>query len=310
MRLDRGLRRRLSPPAAAVAAAPAPAAAEATAAPAPEPVPPASIPREHKILARVDLRGNGLEIGPSFRPVVPKSAGHAVRVADHADTEALKRKYANVPGALDRIETVDYVIHGSLAAAIPEQAQFDYIVASHVIEHVPDLVGFLKDCELLLKPDGVLALAVPDKRFCFDAARGISSLGEILRAHAQERVRPDRFDVLDYHLNTVKRGEVFGWHPGYREPMSLLYADPAFAAAQAERSAAEYVDVHVWRFTPSSFRLIVEDLNALGTVRLREIYFSGTVDHEFFVSLRAGGDGPGMDRLSMLQAIIAEGKRE
>ena len=31
----------------------------------------------------------------------------------------------------------------------------------HVIEHMPDLFGFMRDCEALLKPNGVLTLAIP-----------------------------------------------------------------------------------------------------------------------------------------------------
>lgn len=262
--------------------------------------------REERILALVDRRGAGLEIGPSFRPLVPKSAGGNIMIVDHADAETLRAKYRDVPGALERIEDVDFVMTGSLAESIPLRCHFDWIVASHVIEHVADLVGFLEDCEFLLKPGGVLALAVPDKRFCFDAARGVSSLGEVLRAHAQHRTKPDRHDVLDYHMNTISRGGVFGWHEGYREPLALLYDSTEWAVAQAGRADDDYVDVHVWRFTPSSFRLLIEDLGALGRIRLREAYFSETVEHEFYVSLRTNASGPRLTRLELLTRIIEE----
>jgi SAM-dependent methyltransferase len=263
--------------------------------------------RTERILAIVDRRGAGLEIGPSFRPLVPKSSGCDVMVADHADAQTLREKYRDVPGALEAIEDVDFVVAGPLADSVPLRSHFDWIVASHVIEHVADLIGFLVDCELLLKPGGVLALAVPDKRFCFDAARGVSSLGEVLRAHAERRTRPDRHDVLDYYMNTVSRGGLFGWHEGYPKPLTLLYDSIDWALAQARRSDVEYVDVHAWRFTPSSFRLLVEDLRALEQIRLREAYFSGTVEHEFYVSLRTTGAGPGLTRLELLSRIIEEG---
>ncbi|MGQ0723533.1 MAG: methyltransferase domain-containing protein [Candidatus Eiseniibacteriota bacterium] len=265
-----------------------------------------TLTREARILALVDRNGAGLEIGPSFRPLVPKSAGGNVKIADHADAETLRTKYREVPGASERIEDVDFVMSGGLAQSIPLRSHFDWIVASHVIEHVADLVGFLSDCELLLKPGGVLALAVPDKRFCFDAARGISGLGEVMRAHAERRTKPDRHDVLDYHMNTVSRGGVFGWHEGYGEPLTLLYDSTEWAVAQSKRADAEFVDVHIWRFTPSSFRLVIEDLRALGEIRLREADFSDTVEHEFYVSLRTTGSGPRLTRLQLLARIIEE----
>jgi hypothetical protein len=51
------------------------------------------------------------------------------------------------------------------------------------------MLGFLKDCETLLKQGGILVLAVPDKRRCFDLLQPLTSTGMILQAHAERRVR-------------------------------------------------------------------------------------------------------------------------
>jgi SAM-dependent methyltransferase len=42
-------------------------------------------------------------------------------------------------------------------------ARFDFVTLWQVLEHVPDPVGFLKQCALFLKPSGYLALAVPSE---------------------------------------------------------------------------------------------------------------------------------------------------
>lgn len=38
-------------------------------------------------------------------------------------------------------------------------------------EHEPDLIRFMNECDAVMEPDGILTLAVPDKRFCFDRFR-------------------------------------------------------------------------------------------------------------------------------------------
>ncbi len=125
-----------------------------------------TLDRRDLLLSLINTQGVGLEIGPGFNPLVPKSQGYRVETLDHATREDLAAKYANAPGVdVSRIEVVDHVSTGaSVFDAVGKPAHYDYIVASHVIEHTTDMLGFLKDCQRVLKPDGVLALAVPDKR--------------------------------------------------------------------------------------------------------------------------------------------------
>ena len=112
--------------------------------------------------------GKGLEIGPSHNPLMPKAAGFNVEILDYLDAEGLRRKYAAAGIDVSAVEEVDYIADGrSMTEVIGQRQRYDSIVASHVIEHVPDFVAFLNDCEALLKPGGSLVLAVPDKRCCF-----------------------------------------------------------------------------------------------------------------------------------------------
>ena len=44
-------------------------------------------------LPGLNLEGLGLEIGPSYAPLVPKRDGHRVETLDHLDKAALVEKY-------------------------------------------------------------------------------------------------------------------------------------------------------------------------------------------------------------------------
>src|SRR6516162_6394394 len=117
--------------------------------------------RVAQILSTTQRTSRILEIGPSHAPIAPKAAGWNSFVIDHATQAQLRAKYRAWGLNIDA---------GGLADAVPAEfhGTFDTIIASHVIEHVPDFVGFFIAARKLLKPTGTLALAVPDLRFCFD----------------------------------------------------------------------------------------------------------------------------------------------
>ena len=82
----------------------------------------------------------GLEIGPLENPMVLK-CGSAVRYVDFTDADSLR---ASLPPGIDpaRVPDVD-IIWGESPLLDSADGPVDYVLASHVIEHVPDLVGWL-----------------------------------------------------------------------------------------------------------------------------------------------------------------------
>jgi hypothetical protein len=98
-----------------------------------------------KILALIDLKNcRGLEIGAQTRPVVTRDMGR-VEYVDRASTDELRRWYANDP-SIDRAQLVE-VDHvwgeKTLLDCVGGTRTYDYVIASHVLEHVPDLLGWL-----------------------------------------------------------------------------------------------------------------------------------------------------------------------
>jgi SAM-dependent methyltransferase len=257
----------------------------------------------------INLAGRGLEIGAGYNPLLPKSAGFNVEVADHTTAEALRAKYRNAPNVdVANIEPVDYVLtEASLAVTIGKQACYDYIVASHVIEHTPDLLGFLKDCETLLKPDGILLLAVPDKRCSFDVFQPLSSTGAVLQAHLDRRTRPPPGVIFDDRAYNAVRDGAIGWSLQSAGELRFFLDFPAALSHFAQdRQSNDYIDVHVWKFVPSSFRLIVNDLYELAEIRLREQQFHEGAGHEFYITLSREAHGCRLERLELARRMLAE----
>jgi SAM-dependent methyltransferase len=261
--------------------------------------------------SQFDTRGSGLEVGPSYNPLLPKAAGYRVETADYLDAAGLRAKYAGANVNLNAIEEVDHVIGDSgLAASIGKQGCYDYIVASHVIEHTPDLIGFLRECESLLRPEGVLVLAVPDKRCCFDIFQSLTSLGAVVQAYLERRTRPGPAQIIDDRAYNAVRGGAIGWSLGAKGPLTFFLDLPtAVATFGRDRTASHYIDVHVWKFVPSSFRLLIGDLAAFGFVGLRERSFADTMGNEFFVTLAPNGTGCGVDRLELARRAVREQAR-
>lgn len=255
--------------------------------------------RRDALFSLFDNTRRGLEIGPSYNPLLPKAEGFRVETVDYADQTTLRAKYAQTSNVdIARIEPVDHVTGGApMSAVIAARGFYDFIVASHVIEHTPDLIGFVEDCALLLKPDGVLVLAVPDKRYCFDVLQPITFAGSVLLAHEEKRTRPTAATVFDSVAYDVLRGGAIGWGESETAPPTFAASiEAARNVAEASKKAGAYVDVHVWRFTPASFRLVVEDLYGIGALSLREKAVIPGQGNEFFAALSRNGAGPGLTR--------------
>ncbi len=236
-----------------------------------------------------------IEVGPSFNPIAPRSDGWRTTIVDHDDRAGLIKKYATADVDPSRIEDVDIIWQGGrLEDQFPksDHGAYDALIASHVVEHLPDPLGFLESCASLLDPEhGVLLLALPDKRWCFDVFRSPSLTGDWLEARAAERTRHTRRAVFnDVAYATHLSGRI-GWG---REPTQALQMFHPFHRAvhlwseHDERPSAPYRDAHGWQFTPSSFELIILESAAGGWSDWRIDWVDPQPMVEFTARLRRG----------------------
>lgn len=245
--------------------------------------------------SRPDPGSRILEIGPSHAPIAPKRGGWNTFVVDHASAADLRAKYTGYPVDLDAIEEVDAIWRGGrLDDAIPAEhhRSFDRLIASHVLEHIPDIVTFMVSAQRLLAPDGALALAVPDKRYCFDALKPVTTTGDILAGFDPDGAgRHSRRTIFNQIAYSIRADGAIAWgqHPvAQAELMSGLHDAFAIARAAGTTADSEYVDAHAWQFTPSAFRLAILELADEGLIDWHVADCTTAIGSEFIATLRRG----------------------
>ncbi|MDM8352905.1 class I SAM-dependent methyltransferase [Brevundimonas diminuta] len=260
---------------------------------------PPPLDRRDKLFFGLDQNAAGLEIGGSYNPLC---TAPNVKHLDYQTTAALREHYAREGRDVSVVPTVSFVMDGRSYKELTAGETFDWIVASHVIEHVSDLVGWLNDCASILKTGGVLSLAIPDKRFMFDYFRPQTGLARIIDASGGKKAaRPSLGAVLEHNLSYAMLNGEICWHPGAQGVPTPGVPMDYIRQVRQRWLDGEYFDVHVWAFTPNSLRLIIEDLYALGLIRVREVAFFDVSGCEFFLQLTVDGPGPGMGRQELAQ---------
>ena len=250
--------------------------------------------RSETLLAGISQESRIVEVGASFRPLVPKRNGWNTCVVDHDTRDGLLDKYNKAVIDDDEIEEVDVIWQeGNLHEAFPveEWGSFDAIVASHVLEHMPDLLAFLDSCRRLLRDDGMLIFALPDKRWCFDFFRPTSLAGDVLLAHHESRnidTAADLFNEISYSTTLGGRP---GWAAGEIATELVFAHEPGVSQLVFEQIAAgdqTYRDAHAWQFTPASFELLILDLSQTGACDWHVDWLKPQTAVEFLGRLRPG----------------------
>lgn len=251
--------------------------------------------RKDKLVSGLDLRNQvGVEIGALDNPIVRRVDGEIIYV-DYMTTEALREKYANDPNVnAANIVSVDAICHQTtMANAIGVDNKVDYIIASHVIEHVPDLISWLEELRVVLKPGGEIRLAIPDKRFTFDYLRSETRLSDVVNAYLLQAKAPLPHSIIDCCYNMAKVDAVKAW-TGQLDATRLEKYHQPDGALNVARDALNgaYHDVHCWVFTPHSLSVLLEQVATLGLLNFSCAGFYDTEQYqvEFFVTLRECSD--------------------
>jgi SAM-dependent methyltransferase len=257
--------------------------------------------RHESILKYITKEQLGIEIGPWFNPIAPKREGYRCLVLDVFDTETLRKRASEDPNiaseSIPMIEDVDLVGSSTQVAELVrsrgEAGAFDYIVSSHNFEHLPNPIRFLQGCGEALKSGGVLSMAMPDRRACFDYFRPVTRLSEWIEAFVEDRSRPSFAQGFD-------SGEMFARCDDGKQRLAAFHRNAPTEKVSADfnlessfrgwmdrlRAKDEtYYDWHCSVFTPSSFELLLKDAAYLGLAPFEVVEISDE-GAEFHVHLR------------------------
>ena len=148
---------------------------------------------------------SGLEIGALCSPLLTKEESN-VKYYDIFPKETLIEHFQEFyPGRT--FVDVDFVARTRSLSEVLGDIKFDYFIANHVIEHIPDFIGFFKAVYENLNDNGKFFLAIPDRRFTFDIDRPETSAGHLVvdyenngSVDAAEHI----LDALIYHQDRDK----------------------------------------------------------------------------------------------------------
>ncbi len=250
-----------------------------------------SLLTKDKILYGIDTKNlKGVEIGPLAKPLVTKDEGD-VRYVDRAPTEEIKAWYSKAKNLdLEKIVPVDYVWgDSSLTEATGHKEYFDYCIAAHVIEHVPDLIGWLQEISAILKDKGIASFSVPDRRFTFDYLRPETIIADIIEAYLQKRRKPAIRHIFDHFSCFAEIDVTKAWKPDFDgsslKPEKSL--KEVFSICQDAVKHDKYIDSHCWIFTAHSFLQLLTALNRMNLIDFKISRFFGVEEnnHEFVIQL-------------------------
>jgi SAM-dependent methyltransferase len=142
---------------------------------------PSVFPDARYALAKRYLKGAGIEIGALHRPLaVPGSI--KVRYVDRLPVPELRAQYPELKNC--RLVDTDIVDDGERLGGIADGSQ-DFVIANHFLEHCEDPIGAMVNFMRVIRPGGIIYMAVPDKRFTFDSDRPVTPLAHLIRDHAE-----------------------------------------------------------------------------------------------------------------------------
>lgn len=236
----------------------------------------ALVQRARFVQSHLAMEGRGLEIAPYFNPIVDKAA-HDVFYVDCIDNRTIQRKALENPKGRERMpQRIDAVwVPGRRLSRCVRGRKFAYAVASHVMEHVPDPLGWLWQVFECLEVGGRIALMLPIRNRTMDYYRNDTTFGQIVGWSVEKPVRPTPTQVMDFLSQSFfHQGELVeeGCMPPYELAPRHYTDDDALRYARFVWKKKHYLDVHCSTWTPESF---VEIFTRLRQVGLLSCVFTG-----------------------------------
>ncbi len=145
------------------------------------------------------LTGSGVELGPGHRPMPMLFPDVPVRYVDRWEPDRNHELFPEIADA-SAFPKPDIVANLDIdrLSALTDESQ-DFVIASHVLEHLADPLSQLAEMHRVLRRGGGALIFLPDRRYTFDRDRAPTPLRHLITDH-QERVTIVSNEHLEDHL--------------------------------------------------------------------------------------------------------------
>jgi SAM-dependent methyltransferase len=222
--------------------------------------------RSKALIAAAKTKEKALEIGPFCKPAL---VGQNIKYFDVLDQQGLINRASSSGFKKKPAPFIEFVSPCGDLSIINEK--FDVIFAAHCIEHQPDLIDHLNKVANILSATGKYFLIIPDKRYCFDHFIQPSSVEDVIDAHNLKLKTHSRYNVIAAETLSSHNNRLLHWLGEHGKHPNIDEESRAYKSAIDQYNFANgaYIDVHAWRFSPTSFYKIVETLYTRGLIGLR-----------------------------------------
>lgn len=180
-----------------------------------------------QLLAR-HLIGRGIEVGPGHAPFPLPNHGCQIRYVDRWEPEENHRLFPELDGATfpkpDIVANVDI----DRLSAVPDASE-DFVICSHLLEHLAEPIGFIAEIHRVLRPGGVALILLPDRHLTFDKDRDPTPLEHLVAEHTAGVTSVSDEHIVEFICKVT---------PG-REPASI-------SAEEREAHRRRSIHVHCW----------------------------------------------------------------
>jgi SAM-dependent methyltransferase/glycosyltransferase involved in cell wall biosynthesis len=237
---------------------------------------------DRRVLSYAFVHGRGIEIGPLQNPL-PVSSDAQVTYVDRRSNAELRQNYPELQHCnLANVEIVD----NAETLASFQSGSHDFIIANHLIEHCEDPIRTIKTFVRVLRPGGIIYMAIPDMRHTFDRDRSRTSLAHIIADHVSG---PE-----------ISREQHFREWVTLVEPhFGRAYAGDAIEARVRELIGQDY-SIHFHTFIPDDVHALIKYCAAVEGMPLC-VVFAGEFDEEMiFIVRRLNSSGGKLERDGLL----------
>lgn len=238
-----------------------------------------------------------LELGPLNRPIADKRIYPNTFYCDIRSTEEVQKLYSGnayleatgIKVEPETIIPIDYVVAENYEKTFMEVEKFDCVVASHVLEHMTDLIFALRDIGTVLKPGGIFCIIYPDKRYCFDHFRTSARFCDAYNVFHNGTVKNAPM-VLDFFYSVISENNpaIFWNGDGILNYLPTIPFEKAVEKYEQALKGVKMDDVHYWPFTDMDFLKFLYDCIRARLIPFRCISFCPCAenDQQFMVALQ------------------------